>query len=379
MTPEQFQEEVSKTKAKIVLDSELSLIGQKTKIYGDITIDLNGNKLHMENKTADSINVYSGGKLTLMDSKGTGKIYCTKTYPEGYKVNLITLNGDAKFVMNSGLIDTGLDNPGVNGHYAIGVYDAGKVIINGGKINAGWFAISGNGSETTKDAEIVINGGTIISLSNFAIYHPHPGKITINGGVISGAGGAVAFNAGEFVFNNGTFTSTGSEDIQFGDYSKDGTYGLADAAININCKYGDVGGNINGGTIVSKKPVLINEDKYTPSLVIKGGMFIGEDVSYLQEYCAEGVSINSDGSISTDDSVNLVNSSSIDTVELNKMLGSIGSCLEGLTKQYVETELIQKYEQGDINSYFTLQKILRFSDDKEIREYIVTRMQSINI
>ena len=77
--------------------------------------------------------------------------------------------------------------------------------VNDGEFKAGWYCLSGNGSKTTKDSVTTINGGYFLSISDYALYHPHTGKLVINGGTIKGAAGALAVNAGTIEINGGTF------------------------------------------------------------------------------------------------------------------------------------------------------------------------------
>ena len=54
------------------------------------------------------------------------------------------------------------------------------VIINGGHIKAGWYAVAGNGQDSTFNGNITVNGGILESTADYAIYHPHTGTTTIN-------------------------------------------------------------------------------------------------------------------------------------------------------------------------------------------------------
>ena len=124
-----------------------------------------------------------------------------------------------------------------NGQFGIGAYDNSKVTINGGTVESGWYAIAGNGSGVQTTA-ITINGGTLVSTSDYAIYHPQFGTLTINdGAIVYGAAGAIAMKRGNLVVNGGTLTSKGIGDT--GTWG-DGTGNLGKAALNFCAPYGDV-------------------------------------------------------------------------------------------------------------------------------------------
>lgn len=181
-----------------------------------------------------------------------------------------------------------------NGQFGIGAYDNSKVTINGGTIESGWYAITGNGSGVQTTA-ITINGGTLVSTSDYAIYHPQFGTLTINdGAVVYGAAGAIAMKRGNLVVNGGTMTSKGIGDT--GNWG-DGTGNLGKAALNFCAPYGDVTATIKGGTITAEgDAVLIDAqptEGKTVTLAIEGGTY-SSDVS---KYCAAGFTAtpNADG------------------------------------------------------------------------------------
>ena len=57
------------------------------------------------------------------------------------------------------------------------------------------------------------------------------------------------------------------------------------------------------------------------------------------------------------------------TSELNPLCGAIGNCPEGLTYDYVKSELIDKANEGDVSSVLKLIHIARFSNQLEIKAY----------
>lgn len=254
----------------------------------DIVLDMNGHSIKGANTNdcTQNINVY--GKLTLMDSKenSTGKIYSEDPYKKGvYDKALIYVDGNGEFVMESGHINTVLPNSVANGQYAVGSFGNSKVTINGGTIEGGYSAILGYG-DPNYNTTITINGGTLICPMDYAIYHPQPGKLTVNeGATIYGGGGAICMRRGELEINGGVLTSKGGGDT--GSWG-DGTGNLGNAALNFCNPYGNVKATITGGKITAEGDAVLIDAKPTAgkevSLAISGGTY-SSDVS---KYCAAG-------------------------------------------------------------------------------------------
>lgn len=262
----------------------------------DIVLDMNGHSIKGAN--ADYKNILVRGKLTLKDSKenSTGKIYAETPYQYGvYDKPLVYVGSNGEFVMESGHIYSVISKKTAdNGQFGIGAYDNSKVTINGGTVESGWYAIAGNGSGV-QTTTITINGGTLVSTSDYAIYHPQFGTLTINdGAVVYGAAGAIAMKRGNLVVNGGTLTSKGIGDT--GNWG-DGTGNLGKAALNFCKPYGDVAATIKGGTITAEGDAVLIDAKPTEgktvTLAISGGTY-SSDVS---QYCVEGFTAtpNADG------------------------------------------------------------------------------------
>ena len=266
----------------------------------DVVLDMNGHSILGVNANGGNIQVTSG-KLTLKDSKenSTGRIYTETPYAVSgssfvYSTPIINVT-DGEFVMESGHIYTVIpEKTADNGQYGVGAWGSSKVTINGGTIESGWYAIAGNGNET-KSTTITINGGTLVSTSDYAIYHPQFGTLTINdGAVVYGAAGAIAMKRGNLVVNGGTLTSKGIGDT--GNWG-DGTGNLGKAALNFCAPYGDVTAIIKGGTITAEGDAVLIDAKPTEgktvTLAIEGGTY-SSDVS---KYCSPGFTAtpNADG------------------------------------------------------------------------------------
>lgn len=279
----------------VLNDVDMTTDGNLTVNEGkDIVLDMNGHSIKGAN--ADHKNILVKGKLTLKDSKenSTGKIYSEDPYKSGVDKALIYVADNGEFVMESGHINTVLPNSVDNGQFAIGAFDNCKVTINGGTIEGGYSAITGFG-DPNDNTTITINGGTLICPMDYAIYHPQPGKLTINeGATIYGGAGAICMKSGELEINGGTLTSKGKGNT--GNWG-DGTGGLGNAALNFCKPYGNVKAIIKGGTITAEGDAVLIDAKPTEgktvTLAIEGGTY-SSDVS---KYCAAGFTAtpNSDG------------------------------------------------------------------------------------
>lgn len=261
----------------------------------NIVLDMNGHSIKGAN--ANHKNICVSGKLTLKDSKenSTGKIYAETPYQDGvYDKPLVEVINDGEFVMESGHINS---VPAGNHQFVIGAYYNSKVIINGGTIESGWYAINGSNDEY-QNTTITINGGTLVSTSSYAISHPQSGTLTIdNRAVVYGAGGAIDMKRGNLVVKGGIMTSKGKGNT--GTWGE-GTGDLGKAALNFCKPYGNVKATIMGGTITAAGDAVLTDDQpiadRTATLAIEGGTY-SSDVS---KYCSPGFTAtpNADGTYS---------------------------------------------------------------------------------
>ena len=258
----------------------------------NIVLDMNGHSIKGAN--ANHKNICVSGKLTLKDSKenSTGKIYAETPYQDGvYDKPLVEVINGGEFVMESGHINSVSAG---NHQFVIGAYYDSKVIINGGTIESGGYAINGSNDEY-QSPTITINGGTLVSTSSYAISHPQSGTLTIdNRAVVYGAGGAIDMKRGNLVVKGGIMTSKGK-----GNTGKwgEGTGDPDKAALNFCAPYGDVTATITGGTITAEGDAVLIDAKPTEgktvALAIEGGKY-SSDVS---KYCSSGYTTtpNADG------------------------------------------------------------------------------------
>lgn len=323
----------------------------------DIVLDMNGHSIKGAN--ADYKNICVSGKLTLMDSKenSTGKIYAETPYQDGvYDKPLVEVNNDGVFVMESGHINS---VPAGNRQFVIGAYYNSTVIINGGTIESGWYAINGSNDEY-HNTTITINGGTLVSTADYAISHPQSGTLTINdGAVVYGAAGAIDMKRGNLVVNGGIMTSKGKGNT--GNWG-DGTGDPDKAALNFCAPYGDVKAIIKGGTITAEgDAVLIDAqptEGKTVTLAIEGGTY-SSDVS---KYCSPGYTAtpNADGTYGitkVGDGVLVVYDKSYTQIEaggsMDINMGQVNKILvaEAGVKG-VNTTLTKNYTNTGWNSFF---------------------------
>lgn len=285
----------------LLVDLDLSTTGLTIAANKDVTLDLNGKTLKLANTESGNIKVF--GKLTLQDSTdtdkngtGTGKVWTETSYILGKqdKVLIAAIDGGT-FIMESGLIDAAsftTDNDN-DGQFAVSVQNENAdatVIINGGCIKAGWYAIAGNGQNIEYNGNITVNGGILESTADYAIYHPHSGTTTINGGVVFGAAGGVSLNRGKLIVNNGIITSKGTGTT--GDWG-DGTGNQNAAAINVNAQYGSTSVEIKGGKITAEKDAILLTNGKDGTIKVSGGTF---NSAVMPEYCAAGyIPVANDG------------------------------------------------------------------------------------
>ncbi len=202
-------------------------------IKNNITLDLYGN-------TINTSNIAVEGNLTLKDSKGNGKIIGTT---EGTKAAIVV---KGKMTLESGSIEAT--------RHAI-LADGGSVTINGGSITATWFALGGNNTLGTMVFEV--NGGTLKSTEDIAVYMPGPISYTMtNGHVIGG----LQFRMGNVNISGGTIEATLGElsDIKTS-YKNSGSLNYPDAISIVSGTYlskhgsNDLNLNITGGTFKTNR------------------------------------------------------------------------------------------------------------------------------
>ena len=225
------------------------------------TLDLNGYTISATNGNSGNIKVY--GALTIKDSKG-GRIVAENDYSlPDYSTGIIYVSGeDASLTMEGGYIYAVRDNAAKNGQFGVALNDGADFTMTGGKIEAGWYAIAGNGNNSTQNSVIEIHGkieagwyaiaghgnnstqnsvieiqgGELISTSDYAIYLPQSGTTNITGGTVNGAAGAVSIRRGTLNISGDAMLLSNGEGYT-GDWG-DGTGNQPNCGIMVDPAYG---------------------------------------------------------------------------------------------------------------------------------------------
>lgn len=263
------------------------------------TIDLNGYTIKAANGTPGNINVY--GSLTLKDSKD-GKIVAENDYSNAYSTGIINVSGeDASLTMEGGYIYAVRDDAVNNGQFGVALYDGADFTMTSGKIEAGWYAIAGNGNNSTQNSVIEIQGGELISTSDYAIYLPQSGTTNITGGTVNGAAGAVSIRRGTLKISGDAVLFSNGEGYT-GDWG-DGTGNQPNCGIMVDPAYGACTVNIAGGTFNTAQNVIVfnqNAAHASESTVnVSAGTFSDPTpLAYLSENADVDVILNRDIEIS---------------------------------------------------------------------------------
>jgi hypothetical protein len=229
----------------ITLQRDLSDVSNVAFIDGNVTLDLNGHAITAAKTMKTSLTstdtlfgVRRGAKFTVNATGGgsiTSSLCCTIKLTEGNDQN----------------------------REGYSTKDA-TLVVNGGTITGYQYAISGNGNRHGSD--ITINNGTFIATNTtvtdntggddaIALYQPQDGKLTIKGGSFTGFKSGVELRSGTLLVEGGTFTSTATS------------------------FYAGVNGN--GGTTRSAGLVIAQHNTYKAiDATIKGGTFTGGTDGY---------------------------------------------------------------------------------------------------
>lgn len=250
----------------------------------NVILNLHNNTLVSGNGNDDTVRI-SNGTVTV---KGNGSITTYDPYDSNHSTTILSANENGNLIIDGAAITAVMDDAVNKGQFGVGVFENGQITINDAEITTGWYCITGNGGKTNADSKVTINNGNLTSTVDYAIYHPDPGTLIINGGTITGGAGAISANNGNIIINGGTLKTTGDGDT--GDWN-DGTSGQTPAVINLNGKYGAVNCEINDGTFIAMNnaPIVITGTKYPVSISIKGGRFSQKPNA---EWIADGYTVS---------------------------------------------------------------------------------------
>lgn len=259
---------------KLEQDIDLSASGLSIPAGVEARLDLNGRKITAYNAAGKNIKVY--GDLTITDATGSGRIEATADYGPQTGYGLVEVAGEnAHLTMAGGNIYAVRNDPVNKGQFGVTVSEGGDFTMTGGRIEAGWYAVSGNGNHTQTNSVIRIEGGELISVSDYAVYLPHAGETFISGGTVNGAAGAVSIRRGELtVSDNAKLYSANDGDT--GNWG-DGTGNQGNYGILVDPAYGACTVTVNGGEVRTVKEALkFNASaRYASesSLSVKAGTF----------------------------------------------------------------------------------------------------------
>ena len=212
-------------KNQCVLSEDL-VVSEVLTVQGDIELNLNGHTIRPDSDLSSStglIIVLRGGKLTIKDTVGGGKI------ASGNKVYA------AVQVTKFGEEATGRE---------------ATLVVDGGTLEGYYYGITGNGNR--HNTSITINGGTITATANeekdkgLGIYHPQEGTLVVNDGAIT-ANTGIEMRSGTLIVNGGTITGTG--ELFVAANGNGNTTQGAGIAIAQHTTLKDINVQIKGGTI----------------------------------------------------------------------------------------------------------------------------------
>lgn len=246
--------------SKIILTANIS--GAYIEVNYDLTLDLNGFGLVLEDRTHAAVKVNGGASFTLCDGSAAKSGKIKSDYAGIIAIGseagkaVVEINGGTIEVDNSAYWSNGASNVGYavyadnaevemwggeiiakgqyvteddsvfginlrNGSsatvhagkiksdtYGVVVYYNSAFTLDGGEITATWFAISGN--NLAPAANITVKSGSATSTEDVAIYMPSQGSLTVSGGHIKGLA-AIDARMGEIEISGGTLESTATE------------------------------------------------------------------------------------------------------------------------------------------------------------------------
>ena len=287
------------------LNSDIEVSNAKT-VNEDLIIDLNGHILS-PNSTfqlkGGIIAVNRGGKLTINDSKGTGKIS----------------SGSGDHVWSGVQLIRDKNSSGV-----------AEIIVNGGTIEGYYHGIVGNGG--VHNTKVTINGGVIRGLNkedSIGIYQPQKGETIINGGLIEGGTG-IEIRSGDLTINQGTVKGIAQEFVKMVNTNGTTTNGVGVSVAQHTTKNSiDVvikDGNISGQyAFYEWNPHNnVQEDLDKIHLQISGGVFTGFATGVLAVYSQDFKHFISGGSFSTDVTEYLTNNAQVTSKSLNDSVSVFG-------------------------------------------------------
>ena len=223
-----------------------------------------------------------------------------------YHNEFIKIRG--KMTLKSGMIGDAAANAENNSIYVngIGVGQNGEFVMNGGIVNASWFGIATNGTESGQT--ITINGGVINTVGGETniFYLPKADTVTITDGTFNGNDGGMEMRQGDLVITGGTFTTTASADNSTADWGsgKSGSFWSTFAfGKPDNAAYsGDLTVNISGVTIQSNADAILLDTRYSSHAdniqITISGINISGNVKIVEDATVKTWTADSNGAYS---------------------------------------------------------------------------------
>lgn len=205
------------------LTSDINLSMRK-EISKALILDLNGHTISPKDDLqvhAGLIRVGRGGKLTIIDTKGNGKITTGNNKEAWAAIDLADKTESDKI---------------------------SELIVNSGTLEGFYYGITGNGD--AHNTKITINGGNIKALNeddSVAIYHPQKGTLEINNGTIIGGTG-IEIRSGNLIVNGGTITGNAKTFLKMANSNGTTTQGVG-IAVAQHVTNNDINVKINNGNI----------------------------------------------------------------------------------------------------------------------------------
>lgn len=269
----------------IILQSDVTLTKALEIKGSNVTIDLNGNTLTVENGYIDLLKgkLEFTGKGIVKDVRVREKVTST-IWVEGSKdvnakdYSVLTIGKDVTIDTTQWAITVYHDD-----YKAYGVTLNFNGTIESSAVNGGGITLNGFVKNDGKiENAPVINLGKTASVKvvgDTALYGAGMGVWNINGGIYEGKS-AIGIKSGSLIINDGVFTATGEN--KTGELYGNGMISTG-SSIQIENNKGYAGNieiTINGGTFKSEKglsiyhyPPVEDEENALKSLVINGGVF----------------------------------------------------------------------------------------------------------
>ena len=212
--------------------------GAAINAHGSSTVEINGGTVEATGALGIGINVTDDVVCTITDGKVSGTEMGVGTYAtQG--------TGNASEIY--------IEGGEVSGRYGAVAYEGGTVVVSEGTVKGEAAAVAGNGSDTSEDTTIIIEGGKLEG-GIAGIYHPQKGTLEITGGTITGEAGVVVRAGQVSISDEAVIEATGTGTVTIGDASTGGERIQVPAAAVVadqNAGYAsdEMSVEISGGTL----------------------------------------------------------------------------------------------------------------------------------